>query len=1087
MSTVTAALSHPSGEAVTVTVSAAAVSPATASDFAQSGTTLTIAAGATTSAGLVTVTAADNDAVAADRSVRVSGTTAGGRGAADPAAVTLTIENDDRAPVVTLVLTPDKVAEHAAAWSWVTAKLSRPASEAATVTVTSAPVFPAVAADFFQGGSTLTIAAGATTSTGQVVVIPHGNDVDAPDKEVVVSGRVSGGSGAANPRDVTVTIEDDEALPVVTLLLSEPDASSPDAISENGGVSTVTARLSGKSSKAVTVTVSAAAAGGDTVVGDFALSAAKTLTIAAGSTTSAGTVTVTAVNDAGDATAIHEPDRSVRVSGDAAGGNGVADPAGRTLTIADDESAPGVTLAASPSSIAENGGTATVTAALSGRSRAATTITVTGVSGSWTAGSDATIVIAAGATASATDTATVAAVDDDVHQGSAGRPVTVTATVDNAVGAGAVTGAALTLTDDETLPTVTLALSPASISENGGTATVTARLSAKSSAAVTVTVAAAAVPPAVAGDFALSAAKTLTIAAGATASAGVVTVAAVDNAVEAPDKEVTVSGTAAGGHGAANPANATLTIEDDDGLLSAALALSSASISETGGVSTVTATLRRTSTAGATITVSVAPGSPDPAGTGDWTQSGTTLTFAANSTTSAGLVTISAQPDTLDEEALERATVSGALTTDDPAGPGAVSAATLAIADDDDPPVLSISSPSVAEGDGGSATLTFAVTLDAASGRAVTVDYAEGTGTATAGTDYTALAAGTLTIDAGDTGGTIDVTVAGDRLDEADETVVVTLSNPANATLSATAATGTGAITDDDPLPTVSISSPSVAEGDGGSATLSFKVALDAASGREATVDYAEGAGTATAGTDYTALTAGTLTFAAGETGKTLDVTVAGDALAEANETVVVALSGPANAALSTTAATATGTITDDDAPTATLTVMPASISETGGTATVTATLDGRSSAAATITIAVAPKSSTGATEDDYALGAANTLTIAAGTTTSSGVVTIAAVADTTDAPDKRVTVSGTAAGGHGAAVAAAVELEITDDDDPPAVALVLSEPDASKPDAISENGGVSTVTAGLSHPVERGGDGDGLGGGGGVVGGGGG
>ena len=498
--TVTAALSHPSGEAVTVTVSAAAVSPATASDFAQSGTTLTIAAGATTSAGLVTVTAADNDAVAADKSVRVSGTTAGGRGAADPAAVTLTIENDDRAPVVTLVLTPATVAESAASWSWVTAKLSHPASEAATVTVTSAPVFPAVAADYYQAGSTLTIAAGATTSTGEVAVIPHGNDVDAPDKEVVVSGRVSGGSGAANPRDVTVTIEDDEALPVVTLLLSEPDSSSPDAISENGGVSTVTARLSGKSSEAVTVTVSAAAAGGDTVVGDFALSAAKTLTIAAGSTTSAGTVTVTAVNDAGDAAATHEPDRSVTVSGDAAGGNGVADPAGRTLTIADDESAPGVTLALSPASISENGGTATVTATLSGRSRAATTITVTGVSGSWTAGSDATIVIAAGATANASDTATVAAVDDDVHQGSAGRPVTVTATAGNAVGAGAVTGAALTLTDDETPPTVTLALSPASISENGGTATVTARLSAKSSAAVTVTVAAAAAPPAVAGD-----------------------------------------------------------------------------------------------------------------------------------------------------------------------------------------------------------------------------------------------------------------------------------------------------------------------------------------------------------------------------------------------------------------------------------------------------------------------------------------------------------------------------------------------------------------------------------------------------------
>ena len=60
---------------------------------------------------------------------------------------------------------------------------------------------------------------------------------------------------------------------------------------------------------------------------------------------------------------------------------------------------------------------------------------------------------------------------------------------------------------------------------------------------------------------------------------------------------------------------------------------------------------------------------------------------------------------------------------------------------------------------------------------------------------------------------------------------------------------------------------------------------------------WAEGTGgTATAGTDYTALTGGTLTFAAGETRKTIDAAVAGDALDEADETVVVVLSGQVNA-----------------------------------------------------------------------------------------------------------------------------------------------------------------------------------------------
>ena len=94
----------------------------------------------------------------------------------------------------------------------------------------------------------------------------------------------------------------------------------------------------------------------------------------------------------------------------------------------------------------------------------------------------------------------------------------------------------------------------------------------------------------------------------------------------------------------------------------------------------------------------------------------------------------------------------------------------------------------------------------------MTVDWAEGTGgTATSGTDYTAITGGTLTFAAGTTSRAFDVSVTGDTTDEADETVVVTLSNAANATIGT--ATGTGTITDDDGAPTVSIDSPSVMEG----------------------------------------------------------------------------------------------------------------------------------------------------------------------------------------------------------------------------------------------------------------------------------
>ena len=94
------------------------------------------------------------------------------------------------------------------------------------------------------------------------------------------------------------------------------------------------------------------------------------------------------------------------------------------------------------------------------------------------------------------------------------------------------------------------------------------------------------------------------------------------------------------------------------------------------------------------------------------------------------------------------------------------------------------------------------VTLSAASGKEMTVDYANIKGTATAGSDYTATS-GTLTISAGDTTGTIGVTVLADTLDEANETVTMTLSSASNAQISD--ATGTLTITDDDATPSLSI------------------------------------------------------------------------------------------------------------------------------------------------------------------------------------------------------------------------------------------------------------------------------------------
>ena len=109
--------------------------------------------------------------------------------------------------------------------------------------------------------------------------------------------------------------------------------------------------------------------------------------------------------------------------------------------------------------------------------------------------------------------------------------------------------------------TSTLVLAPAAVPENGGVATV--MLSSAPSAAVTLTVGASAVAPAVVGDFTLSAEPTLTFATGATTSTGTVTLTAADNAVDVADKRVTGSVASTDDRVVALAA-VTLTIADDD-------------------------------------------------------------------------------------------------------------------------------------------------------------------------------------------------------------------------------------------------------------------------------------------------------------------------------------------------------------------------------------------------------------------------------------------------------------------------------------------------------------------------------------------
>ena len=141
--------------------------------------------------------------------------------------------------------------------------------------------------------------------------------------------------------------------------------------------------------------------------------------------------------------------------------------------------------------------------------------------------------------------------------------VTPRGTAGGAAARGAVTPRG-TAGGDPPVVVVTLELSPSSIDEAGGVSTVTASLDSTSATALTVTISAEGVDPALPEDFTLSANQALEIAARELTSTGTVTISANDNTVEELDKEVTVSGTVAGATDVTGPSDVTLTITDDD-------------------------------------------------------------------------------------------------------------------------------------------------------------------------------------------------------------------------------------------------------------------------------------------------------------------------------------------------------------------------------------------------------------------------------------------------------------------------------------------------------------------------------------------
>lgn len=229
------------------------------------------------------------------------------------------------------------------------------------------------------------------------------------------------------------------------------------------------------------------------------------------------------------------------------------------------------------------------------------------------------------------------------------------------------------------------------------------------------------------------------------------------------------------------------------------------------------------------------------------------------------------------------------------------------------PPVLSIADASLTEGNSGTRTLSFAVSLANATGAPVSVDFATAPGSATAPADFIA-ASGTLNFAGATTTQVIEVAIVGDTVVEPDESFTVALTNASGALIADASATGTIRNDDEPPPPVLSIADATVQEPVSSGLTevlARFAVSLDRASTQPVGVRVRTATGSATEGVDFDANDF-VLELAPGQTSATVQVRVRDDALVEAAEGFTVTLSAPQGATLGD--AEASGTILDGSA-----------------------------------------------------------------------------------------------------------------------------------------------------------------------------
>lgn len=478
----------------------------------------------------------------------------------------------------------------------------------------------------------------------------------------------------------------------------------------------------------------------------------------------------------------------------------------------------------------------------------------------------------------------------------------------------------------------------------------------------------------------------VTIASGATTS-NVVIDPIDDNDVEGNETvTLTLVGITSGPGRISGTPSASLTIADND---NASISIAAGDNGAEGGASgTFIVSSNSNSPSGYDISYSIS----GTVSASDYTDSGGgSVSIAAGSDNAT--ITIPISDDSIIEDN-ETLTVTLTAVTSGSAGISANDNATITVTSEDVGTATIVHDNASEEA--GLVDGTLVVSLDNSAVVPITFGYTV-TGTATSGTDYTALP-GSVTFPVGSTEQVITVDVLDDAAYEDNETVIVTLSSITS---------GPGAIgspdnashiiTSDD---NVSLSIVKVGDASEPSTNGTFRVSIPEAVDQDISFEFfVTGASTA-GGSDYS-ITASPLTISSGDDNVTITVTPASDLLTESDETVIVQIdnitAGPANISATDTA---TMYIFDNNTQTVTLT-SPDNGSEAGpDNASVTVSLASNATADVVVAYSVSGTATSGL--DFTALS--GSVTIDNGT--SSSIITVPVLDDGLDEDNETVIIT---------------------------------------------------------------------------------